>query len=98
VNLIICNGLLKRALDLFALRLSPAGTGPTPVPEQGIEAIRSALYSRLLVESPTPFVSIGDWARVKAGPQSKGDTLRISLGPTGWSMVKCPRPPTLKGA
>ena len=32
-----------------------------------IEAVRRALESRLLVE-PYPFLSVGDWVRVKAGP------------------------------
>lgn len=42
-------------------------TGPAPIPEQEIEAVRRALESRLLVE-PYPFLSVGDWVRVKAGP------------------------------
>jgi transcription antitermination factor NusG len=42
-------------------------TGPTPIPEEEIEAVRHALESRLLVE-PYPFLSVGDWVRVKAGP------------------------------
>ena len=38
-------------------------TGPTPIPEQEIEAVRRALESRLPVE-PYRFLSIGDWVRV----------------------------------
>jgi len=42
-------------------------TGPAPIPKEEIEAVQHALKSRLLVE-PYPFLSVGDWVRVKAGP------------------------------
>jgi transcription antitermination factor NusG len=42
-------------------------SGPTPIPKEEIGAIRHAIESRLLVE-PYPFLSVGDWVRVKAGP------------------------------
>ena len=41
--------------------------GPAPIPKEEIEAVQRALESRLLVE-PYPFLSVGDWVRVKAGP------------------------------
>ena len=42
-------------------------TGPAPIPKEEIEAVQLALEGRLLVE-PYPFLSAGDWVRVKAGP------------------------------
>jgi len=42
-------------------------SGPAPIPKEEIEAVRCALESRLLIE-PYPFLSVGDWVRVKAGP------------------------------
>ena len=42
-------------------------TGPAPILADEIAAIRSALAGPLLVE-PYPFLSAGDWVRVKAGP------------------------------
>ena len=42
-------------------------TGPAPIPKEEIEAVQHALESRLLVE-PYPFLAVGDWVRVKAGP------------------------------
>jgi len=42
-------------------------SGPTPIPKEEIEAVQHALESRLLVE-PYPFLSVGDWVCVKAGP------------------------------
>jgi transcription antitermination factor NusG len=42
-------------------------TGPAPILADEIAAIRSALAGPLLVE-PYPFLSVGDWVRVKAGP------------------------------
>jgi len=42
-------------------------SGPAPIPKEEIEAVQHAIESRLLVE-PYPFLSVGDWVRVKAGP------------------------------
>ena len=42
-------------------------SGPAPIPKEEIEAVQRALESRLLVE-PYPFLSVGDWVCVKAGP------------------------------
>lgn len=52
----------------FFCRFTLGGnSGPAPIPKEEIEAVRHALESRLLVE-PYPFLSVGDWVRVKAGP------------------------------
>src|SRR5215470_2561297 len=43
------------------------GSRPAPIPDPEIEAIREAVESGLRVE-PHPFLSCGDWVRVKSGP------------------------------
>lgn len=50
-----------------AVRLIGFGKGPTPIPENEIEAVRKMVGSGLLV-GPWPFLSVGQSVRIERGP------------------------------